>query len=262
MTYTALQFEKKDHIALITLNRPDSANALNIDLARDLMQVSLECDEDADIRAAVMTGNGRMFCAGGDLKSFAAQGDQLPAHMKEVTTYLHGAVSRFARMDAPLIGAVNGTAAGAGMSIACSCDIVFAGESAKFTMAYTRAGLTPDGSSTYFLPRIVGMKRAFELAVTNRLLSAQEAEAWGIVNRVVPDADLLAEAEKLATELASGATGAFGGAKRLLHSGWTETLETQMENETQSIAARSKTDDGKEGIAAFLEKRAPRFNGK
>ncbi len=262
MSYTALQFEKKGNIARITLNRPDSANALNIDLARDLMQAALECDEDSDIRAAVMTGNGRMFCAGGDLKSFAAQGGQLPAHMKEVTTYLHGAVSRFARMDAPLIGAVNGTAAGAGMSLACSCDIVFAGESAKFTMAYTRAGLTPDGSSTYFLPRIVGMKRAFELAVTNRLLSAQEAEAWGIVNRVVPDADLLAEAEKLATELASGATGAFGGAKRLLHSGWTETLETQMENETQSIAARSKTADGKEGIAAFLEKRAPHFNGQ
>ena len=262
MTYSAIQFEKKDNIATITLNRPDSANALNIDLACDLMHASLECDEAADIRAVVMTGNGRMFCAGGDLKSFAAQGDKLPAHLKEVTTYLHGAVSRFTRMDAPLIGAVNGTAAGAGMSIACSCDIVFAAESAKFTMAYTRAGLTPDGSSTYFLPRIVGMKRAFELAVTNRLLSAQEAEAWGIVNRVVPDADLLTEAEKLATELASGATGAFGGAKRLLHSGWTETLETQMENETQSIAARSKTDDGKEGIAAFLEKRAPRFNGK
>ena len=112
-------------------------------------------------------------------------------------------------------------------------------------MAYTRAGVTPDGSSTYFLPRIVGMKRALELAITNRLLSAKEAEEWGIVNRVVPDADLVAEAEKLATELASGATGAFGGAKRLLHSGWTETLETQMENETQSIAARSKTDDGK-----------------
>ncbi len=262
MTYTAIQFEKKDNIAKITLNRPDSANALNIDLARDLMQASLECDEDSDIRAVVLTGNGRMFCAGGDLKSFAAQGDKLPAHMKEVTTYLHGAVSRFARMDAPLIGAVNGTAAGAGMSIACSCDIVFAGESAKFTMAYTRAGLTPDGSSTYFLPRIVGMKRALELAITNRLLSAKEAEEWGIVNRVVPDADLLTEAEKLATELAAGATGAFGGAKRLLHSGWTETLETQMENETQSIAARPKTDDGKEGIAAFLEKRAPHFNGK
>ena len=262
MTYTAIQFEKKDNIARITLDRPDAANALNIDLARDLMHVSLECDEDADIRAVVLTGNGRMFCAGGDLKSFAAQGDKLSGHMKEVTTYLHGAVSRFTRMDAPLIGAVNGTAAGAGMSIACSCDMVFAGESAKFTMAYTRAGLTPDGSSTYFLPRTVGMKRALELTLTNRLLSAKEAEEWGIVNRVVPDADLVAEAEKLATELASGATAAFGGAKRLLHSGWTETLETQMENETQSIAAHSKTEDGIEGIAAFLEKRAPEFKGK
>ena len=260
--YTALKLEKRDHIAKITLDRPDVANALNIDLARDLMHASLECDEDTSVRAVVMTGNGRMFCAGGDLKSFAAQGDKLSAHLKEVTTYLHGAVSRFARMDAPLIGAVNGTAAGAGMSIACSCDIVFAAESAKFTMAYTRAGLTPDGSSTFFLPRIVGMKRALDLAITNRMLTSQEAEEWGIVSRVIPDADLVSEAEKLALELAAGATGAFGGAKRLLRCGWTETLETQMENETQAIAARSTTRDGQEGITAFLEKRAPKFTGE
>ena len=262
MPYTAILFEKKDNIAKITINRPEAANALNFDLAYDLMHASLECDEDPEIRAVVMTGSGRMFCAGGDLKSFAAQGEKLPAHMKEVTTYLHSAISRFARMDPPLIGAVNGIAAGAGLSIACSCDIVLAAESAKFTMAYTRVGLTPDGSSTYFLPRIVGMKRALELTLTNRILSAQEAAEWGLVNRVVPDADLVAEAEKLAGELAQGPTGAFGGAKRLLHSGWTETLETQMENETQSIAARSKTEDGREGITAFLEKRAPKFNGK
>ena len=261
MSYTAILFEKKDNIAKITINRPEAANALNFDLAYDLMHASLECDEDSEIRAVVMTGSGRMFCAGGDLKSFSAQGEKLSAHMKDVTTYLHGAISRFARMDPPLIGAVNGTAAGAGLSIACSCDIVLAAESAKFTMAYTRIGLTPDGSSTYFLPRIVGMKRALELTITNRILSAQEAAEWGLVNRVVPDAHLLAEAEKLAGELATGPTGAFGGAKRLLHSGWTETLETQMENETQSIAARSKTEDGREGITAFLEKRRPQFKG-
>ena len=180
MSYTAILFEKKDNIAKITINRPEAANALNFDLAYDLMHASLECDEDPEIRAVVMTGSGRMFCAGGDLKSFSAQGEKLPAHMKEVTTYLHGAISRFARMDPPLIGAVNGTAAGAGLSIACSCDIVLAAESAKFTMAYTRVGLTPDGSSTYFLPRIVGMKRALELTITNRILSARKPQsgAW------------------------------------------------------------------------------------
>jgi 2-(1,2-epoxy-1,2-dihydrophenyl)acetyl-CoA isomerase len=164
--------------------------------------------------------------------------------------------------NAPVIAAVNGTAAGAGLSMVCSCDLVLAAESAKFTMAYTRIGLTPDGSSTYFLPRIVGLKRALELTLTNRLFSAQEAQEWGIVTKVVPDANLQAEADALAAQLASSATGALGAAKRLLHSGWNETLETQMELETQTIAARAHSADGREGIAAFLEKRAAKFTGK
>jgi 2-(1,2-epoxy-1,2-dihydrophenyl)acetyl-CoA isomerase len=210
----------------------------------------------------IITGAGRMFSGGGDLKSFAAQGEQMPYHLKEVTTYLHAAVSRFTRMDAPVIAAVNGTAAGAGLSMVCSCDLVLAAESAKFTVAYTRIGLTPDGSSTYFLPRIVGLKRALELTLTNRLFSAQEAQEWGIVIKVVPDANLQAEADGLAAQLAAGATGALGAAKRLLHSGWNETLETQMELETQTIATRAHTADGREGIAAFLEKRTAKFTGK
>jgi 2-(1,2-epoxy-1,2-dihydrophenyl)acetyl-CoA isomerase len=262
MPYSAIQFDVKDNIARITLNRPDAANALNIEMSTDLMHAALQCSEDPTIRAVIITGTGRMFCAGGDLKSFAAQGEKLPYHLKEVTTYLHAAVSRFTRMDAPVIAAVNGTAAGAGMSLACSCDLVLAAESAKFTMAYTRAGLNPDGSSTYFLPRIVGLKRALELALTNRLLSAQEAEQWGIVTKVVPDANLQTEADALATQLASAATGALGATKRLLHSGWNETLETQMELEAQAIAARAHTADGREGITAFLEKRAPKFTNK
>src|SRR5262245_14770750 len=262
MPYSTIEFNIKDSIASIMLNRPDAANALNIEMSKDLMHAALECSENSAIRAVIITGNGRMFCAGGDLKSFAAQGEKLAYHLKEVTTYLHAAVSRFTRMDAPVIAAVNGTAAGAGMSLACSCDLVLAAESAKFTMAYTRAGLTPDGSSTYFLPRIVGLKRALELTLTNRILSAQEALEWGIVSKVVPDANLQAEADALAAQLAAGATGAFGGAKRLLHSGFSETLETQMELEAQVIAARAHTTDGKEGISAFLEKRAAKFTNK
>jgi 2-(1,2-epoxy-1,2-dihydrophenyl)acetyl-CoA isomerase len=262
MPYSTIQFAVKDNIARITLNRPDAANALNIDMSKDLMHAALQCSEDPNIRAVIITGNGRMFCAGGDLKSFALQGENLAYHLKEVTTYLHAAVSRFTRMDAPVIGAVNGTAAGAGMSLACSCDLVLAAESAKFTMAYTRAGLTPDGSSTYFLPRIVGLKRALELTMTNRLLSAQEAEQWGIVTKVVPDAKLQAEADALAAQLAAAATGALGGSKRLLHNAWNDTLDTQMELEAQAIAVRARTADGREGIAAFLEKRAPKFTNK
>lgn len=262
MQYSTILFEVNNNVARITMNRPEAANALNAEMAKDLMHAALRCSEDPAIRAVILTGAGRLFSGGGDLKSFAAQGDNMPYHLKEVTTYLHAAVSRFTRMDAPVIAAVNGTAGGAGMSLCCFCDLVLAAESAKFTMAYTRVGLTPDGSSTYFLPRIVGLKRALELTLTNRLLTAQEAMEWGIVTKVVPDANLQAEADALAAQLATAATGALGSAKRLLHSGWSETLETQMELETQTIAARARTADGREGIAAFIEKRAAKFTGK
>lgn len=262
MSYETLLFEVRGGVATVTLNRPEAANSLNAALARDFMHAMLRCDEDPAVRAVLLTGAGRMFCAGGDLKSFAAQGDSLPYHLKEVTTYLHAGISRMTRMDAPVIAAVNGAAAGAGMSLACACDIVIAAESARFTMAYTRAGLTPDGSSTYFLPRIVGLKRALELSLTNRPLSAREAQEWGIVTRVVPDADLLGEAETVAAALATGPTRAFGATKRLVHSGFTESLETQMELESQAIAEMGGAADGREGIDAFLAKRAPVFTGQ
>lgn len=259
---TSLSFDVRDRVAHLTLNRPEAANALNIELAENLMRAAILCDEDPEIRAVVITAKGKIFSAGGDLKAFAAQGERMPSYLKELTTYFHAAVSRLTRMDPPVIAAVNGTAAGAGMSLVCACDIVFAAESARFTMAYTRSGLTPDGSSTYFLPRLVGLKRALELTLTNRVLSAREALELGIVTRVVPDAELHGEAEQLAVWLANGATKALGTAKRLLHSGWSETLETQMEYEARAIADMARTADGQEGIKAFLSKRPPVFNGE
>jgi 2-(1,2-epoxy-1,2-dihydrophenyl)acetyl-CoA isomerase len=226
------------------------------------LRAVLRCDEDSEVRAVLISGAGDMFCVGGDLKSFSDQGEHLPHHLKEVTTYLHAAVSRMARMDPPVVAAVHGAAAGAGMSLACACDLVVAAESARFTMSYSNAGLTPDGSSTYYLPRLVGLRRATELTLTNRRLSAQEAMEWGIVTRVVPNEDLSEEAAALASQLAAGATKALGAAKRLLQSGWTETLETQMEHETQIIAEMARTADAREGISAFLEKRQAEFAGR
>lgn len=261
MQYATILFDVRDHVAHITLNRPEAANSLNREMASDLMHAVMRCSEDSAIRAVVITGTGPMFCSGGDLKEFAAQGEHLPYHLKEVTTYLHAAISRLTRMDPPVVAAVNGTAAGAGMSLACACDIVVAAETARFTMAYTRVGLTPDGSSTYFLPRLVGLKRALELTLTNRVLSAQEALEWGIVTRVVPDTELLAQAHALAAQLAAGPTKTLGSSKRLLHTGWTETLETQMEHESQTIADMARTADASEGITAFLEKRTAKFGG-
>ena len=261
MDYATLLFELKDHVARITLNRPEAANALNMEMGRDLMHAAIRCSEDKSVRAVILTGAGRMFCGGGDLKLFAAQEDRLPVHLKELAGNLHLAISRFVRMSAPVIIAVNGSAGGAGFSLCLFGDMVLAAESAKFTMAYTRAGLAPDGSSTFFLPRIVGLRRALELALTNRVLSAKEAMDWGIVNKVMPDAQLQAEAQALATQLASGATLALGAAKRLLHHSFSESLETQMELEAQAIADRAGTADGREGIAAFVAKRPPKFRG-
>ena len=260
--YTVLALDMRDGVAEITFNRPDAANSLNAALFRELNDAVLRCDADPAVRAVIVTGTGRFFSAGGDLKSFSAQDDNLPRHLKEVTLIFHGAISRLNRMDAPVIMAVNGVAAGAGFSLALAGDLAIAAESARFTMAYTRAGLTPDGSSTYFLPRLVGLRRAKELTLTNRTLTAQEALEWGIVNRVVPDAELLPAARALASELAQGATLSLGMAKRLLDSGLNNTLETAMEDEAQAIAAAALTADGRGGIAAFLEKRTPEFHGR
>ncbi len=262
MEYKNIIFDLKDNVASITLNRPDAFNTFNREMSLDLMNAAIYCSEDPVVRAVVITGAGGAFSAGGDLKEFLAQGERLATHFKETTTYLHAAVSYLAHLEAPVVAAVSGAAAGAGLSLACACDLVIAGESSRFTMAYTRVGLTPDGSGTYFLPRIVGLKRALELALTNRVLSAKDALDWGIVTRVVPDGEVLAQARSLAAQLAAGATKALGTAKRLLLTSWGETLETQMEHESQGIASMAHTEDGRNGIAGFVEKRPVKFIGK
>ena len=231
-------------------------------MGKELLDASIRCDEDPNIRAVLLTGNGSMFSAGGDLKSFAAMGDRVGSGLKELTTYFHATISRFARMDPPVVVAVNGTAAGAGMSLAAAGDITLAAESATFTMAYTAAALSPDGSSSYFLPRLIGLRRARELTLTNRRLSAAEAVDWGLINRAVADAELLKEAETLAKRLANGPTLAFGASKRLLTDSYSHTLESQMELEARAIADMTRTQDGREGIDAFTTKRKPTYRGR
>jgi 2-(1,2-epoxy-1,2-dihydrophenyl)acetyl-CoA isomerase len=258
MADSPVLFEVRDNIAHITLNRPQAGNALDLEMAKQLMAVALRCEADPNVRAVLLKGAGKSFCAGGDVKVFAAQ-QQLPQYLREITSYLHLAVSRFARLNAPVIAAVQGSAAGGGFSLAVSCDLVMAAESATFLMAYSKIGMAPDGGSTYFLPRLVGLKRAMELALTNRVLAAREACDWGIVTEVVAPDSLAARAEELAQSLAQGPTGAFGSAKRLLHGGWNQTLETQMELESRAIAEAGGTADGQEGIRAFVEKRKAKF---
>lgn len=262
MKFENVLYEVKDGVARVTLNRPKAANAINLPLGKELAYAAMECDEDPAVRAVLIRAapGSKMFCAGGDLGAFAEAGERTPFLLKELTTYLHAAISRFARLRAPVIAAVNGAAAGAGFSLAASTDLAICGESAHFTMAYTGAGLTPDGSSTFFLPRIIGRRRTLELMMSNRRLNAAEALDWGLVNHVVPDADLEAESEKLAAALAAGPTEAFGILKKLVLS--EEGLEAQMELETRGIADAARTQDARGAIQAFVEKKRPSFEGR
>jgi 2-(1,2-epoxy-1,2-dihydrophenyl)acetyl-CoA isomerase len=262
MAYQTLRYEVKDAIATLTLNRPDAYNALNLTLGRDLFHGTLEADEDPGVRCIVVTGAGKAFCAGGDVKDFAEAGDRVGVVIKELTTYLHGAISRLARTAKPVIMGVNGIAAGGGMSFALAGDLVVAAESAKFTMAYSRIAASPDGSSSYFLPRLIGLRRALELHYTNRVLTAREALDWGLVNRVHPDAEFPGALAGLARELAAGPTLAFGRAKQLFHQSTQESLETQMELEAQAIAACGHTEDFQAGVKAFAAKQPVSFRGR
>ncbi len=261
MATQPMLFEKRDGVARITINRPDEANAIDGPMMKTLFDFTIECDEDPSIRAILLTGKGDFFCSGGDLKYFRENSDRVSPLLKEGTTYLHAAQAMFARMDAPMVVAVNGIAAGGGASLAFSGDIVLAAQSAKFTMAYTAAGLSPDGGSSYYLPRLIGLRRAQELFLTNRRFSAQEACDWGLVTRVVPDAELMEEAEALVERFAKGPSQAFGTVKRLLAGAFETPMETQLERETRYIAANMSSHDGLEGITAFVEKRAPKFTG-
>jgi 2-(1,2-epoxy-1,2-dihydrophenyl)acetyl-CoA isomerase len=255
--YETITLEQSGPIARITLNRPDVANGMNHTMTRELADAARRCDTDAT-KVVVLTGAGRFFCAGGDLKSFANAPNR-GQHIKGVADDLHRAISTFARMNAVLITAVNGTAAGAGFSIAVTGDIVLAAESATFTMAYTRVGLSPDGSSSYFLPRLIGITKTKELMLTNRTLSAQEASQWGLVTEVLPDDRVAARADELATQMASTASGSNGAVKALMLSTFSSGLEEQMEFESRVIADRAESADGREGVDAFMAKRKPEF---
>ena len=262
MSFETLIYEVADNVATITFNTPKAANAMSPLGAREFRAVAETADDDADVRAVVLTGAGKMFCAGGDLGSFAEAGGGARRLIMEMAGDLHMGLSRLSRTSAPVIGAVNGTAAGAGLSLVMACDLAIAAESAVFTMAYTRAGLSPDGSSTFFMPRKIGDRRARELMLTNRVLTSAEALDWGVVNEVVPNEEVLPRANALAQRFAAGPTAAFGAVKTLLNGTFDQTLESQMELEARTIGDLVLGADGQEGIHAFLEKRKPTFKGE
>jgi len=257
MNYQHFSFEVKEAIAHITIKRV----AMHLPFMKELLDIAMRCDENDQIRAVVFSSDQKLFSAGGDLAYFAEQTGSISSALKELTVYLHSAISMFQKMDKPTIAAVNGAAAGAGMSFAVQCDFVIASEKASFMGAYTAAGLSPDGSSTYFLPRLIGERRAKEMLITNRKVTAQEALQWGLVNQVVEAGTELEVAMALAAQLAAGPSKSFGSVKRLINSSSTEPLESQMAAEAEHIAMNAEGIDGQEGISAFLEKRRAEFRG-
>lgn len=262
MEYINFDYRVESHVARITIRREKHFNAIDLQSARELCDIVNRCGSDRTVRAVIISGAGdKAFCAGGDVASFAANPDTVDLLIKEITGCLHQAISRLAWMDAPVIGAINGVAAGAGLSLAAACDLAIASDNAVFTSAYTQIGLTPDGSATYYLPRLIGRRRAMDLFLSNRVLKAQEALDWGLVNRVVPQPALATEADCLAAQLANGPTRAFGGVKKLMLMSLSDSLESQMERETRQIAELSRSDDGLEGVRAFVEKRKAKFVG-
>lgn len=262
MEFETLSFTMDGPLARVAFDRPEAFNALNLEMALELREAMRHVEMDAAVRGVLLTGNGRAFCAGGDVADFHGALPMPEQLIKDMVLPMHDAISIMTHMDKPVIAAINGVAAGVGMGFAMASDIAIAAESASFTMAYTGIAASPDGSTTFYLPRLVGLRRALELTLENRTLSAAEALDWGLVNQVVPDAELEAVALERAQKLANGPTRSLGSAKRLLHASLESSLETHLMREGRGIASMGSTEDFAEGVSAFVEKRKPNFTGR
>lgn len=251
-----------DGLATLRLNRPDKGNAIDERMAADLAEAATRIAERTDVRAVLIAGNGANFTVGGDLGLFAGTArEQLPNRLRRMIDAYHLAIERLTGIDAPVVAAVRGGAGGGGLGLMYVADIVVAAENARFALGYGALGLTADGGNTWFLPRMVGMRRAQELFLLNLRLTAQEALAFGLVSRLVPDDQVENEAATLAAKLAAGPTRAFGAVRRMLRQSFETGLSDQLDAEKESIVVTSATDDAHEGIAAFVAKRRPRFRG-
>jgi 2-(1,2-epoxy-1,2-dihydrophenyl)acetyl-CoA isomerase len=254
--------ERVGAVMRLTLNRPAFANTINTELAHALMESAISCDEDDAVRCVLLTGSGKLFCGGGDVGEFMQAGERVGALLKTLTTHLHTAISRLARMNKPLVTAIQGPAAGAGLSLALLGDVALAARGAHFTAAYTAIGLSPDGGCTWLLPRLIGLRRAQELVLLNRRLNADEAASLGLITRAVDDAVLATEAMTVAEQFAGAATRALGRARQLLGTSFGAEREAHMEAEARAIAESAATADAREGISAFAARRKPRFAGR
>lgn len=261
VTKSPLDFRVSEGIALLTLDRPDAGNTIDMEMARALVDAAARCESNPEIRCVVLTGQGKLFCGGGDLAAFSEAGDKVASFLNDLASTLHSALSILMRMRKPLITLVNGPAAGAGMSLALAGDIVLASRAARFVPAYGAIGLTPDGGMTWLLPRLVGLRKAQEILLANKNLTAEEALSLGLVTSVVDHDALMNQGMEEAGVLASGAIDAMGGVKDLLLGTFAETYEGQLAREAQAISAAGAGAESREGISAFRAKRTPNFKG-
>ncbi len=248
-------------VAWLTLNRPDAANTIDAPMARAFREAITVLNADTGVRVLVISGAGKMFCAGGDLQRFARESSGAAAYVEGLIHDLHAGLAVLENFRAPIISAVHGAAAGAGMGLALTADIVLADEASRFVMAYTRAGLTPDGGTSWVLPHLVGLRRALELTLMNRTLSAAEALNLGLVTEVVPEDKLMERAQEIAGDLARGPTAAYVTARRLLRQAHHNSYSEHLAAEADAIVNSFRTPDGLEGVRAFRERRPPTFNG-
>ena len=263
MSYRNIEFETSKGVAILRLNRPDSLNSFTAEMHGEVREALTAAAQDKGVRAVLLTGNGRGFCAGQDLNDRAvAPGEAMPDLGDSVENYYNPLIRLLTTMEKPVICAVNGVAAGAGANIALACDIVIAARSASFIESFSRLGLIPDSGGTWILPRLVGMARARGLAMLGPKVSAEQAEAWGMIWQVVDDGELMATALGLAEQMATQPTRGFAFTKRALAASAANTLDAQLELEKELMRAAGKTHDYQEGVKAFLEKRQPVYKGE
>jgi 2-(1,2-epoxy-1,2-dihydrophenyl)acetyl-CoA isomerase len=256
-------FDIAEGIARIRLNRPEASNGMDVPLLRALNDALMACHGSPDLRVVVLSGEGANFCGGGDVRDFAAKGEALPDHLRVATAYLQSAVGLMARLAAPVIVAVHGFAAGGGgFGLVCAADFVIAADTARFLAGATRVGMAPDAGTSVTLPRLVGFRQAMRILMTNPVIDAAAARALGLVTEVVPAAELEAASLALARTLAAGAPRALAATKRLLWTGIGTGLEAGLPEEARTVAELSGTADAREGLAAVIERRAPRFTGR
>ena len=260
---SVIQLEITDGLARVCLNRPKANNALDADMARELAEVATQCAENPEIRAVLLCANGVRFTTGGDLAFLASQPrEELPGTLRRMLDDFHLAMTRFTNLDVPVVCAVRGAVAGGGLGLLYCSDIVIAGEDCRFALGFGALGLTPDGGNTWFLPRLVGPRRAAALLLQQRVLTGVEAEQWGLTTQTVPDAEVDEVALTIARKLANGPTRAFANMRRLLHDSWSTSLPDQLAAEQASLTSVAATLDAAEGISAFIAMRTPQFHGR